>query len=312
MKIKYLILMTVILLTACSKAAEPPMEAISKAEIQAWQTEKFDFFEENLGAWPDLNMFYAQFAEEAIFTDPTAGDFIEGKDSIVTMFRNMTLFYPNIKIETIRRFISTDGIAYDNIWHNLWPPGVDKPVEEHPLRELDLVQFQDNLVTDYTIMYSKQTQEMIEAGCFAVDKCPELQEIVDRYLAAWSSGDEGQVAALYTEEAVFSDSLLGMGTVGSGAIADLASQRFGQIGDITLEEMGLYAQTNGPDAPAGEQPEMGRIVGVGIHYRWNAVVDDESSEVESLTAFYLNEQGLITREEVFHDPDSFLAAGLAP
>lgn len=149
-------------------------------------------------------------------------------------------------------------------------------------------------------------------GCFAVDKCPELQVIVDRYLAVWSSGDEGQVAALYAEEAVFTDSLLGMGAVGPDAIAEFATQRFGPIGDITLEEMGLYAQTDGPDAPTGEQPEMGRIVGVGIHYQWNAVVDGEPAAVDSLTTFYINEGGLITREEVFHDPEGFLAAGLAP
>lgn len=41
-------------------------------------------------------------------------------------------------------------------------------------------------------------------------------------------------------------------------------------------------------------------------------VDCVSNEVESLMTFYLNEGGLITHEEVFHDPDSFLAAGLAP
>jgi hypothetical protein len=309
MKVKYLLLMTVILLAACSKAADPPMEAMSKVDIQAWQTETFDFFEENLGAWPDLNLFYAQFADEATFTDPTAGDFIEGKDSIVTTFRNMTLFLPNIKIETTRRFISTDGIAYDNIWHNLWPPGVDKPVEQHPFHELDLVQFQDGLVTDFTIMYSKQTQEMINSGCFAVDNCPELQEIVDQYLVAWSSGEEGQVAELYAEEAVFSDSLLGMAAVGPKDIADLAGQRFGSTADIKLEEIGLYAQTNGPYAPTDEQPEMGRIVGVRIHYRLYTTEEGESVSMDFLTTFYLNEEGLITREEVFHE---LVAIGFAP
>lgn len=308
MKIKYLILLIVILLAACSKAGAAPMAVVSKTEIREWQADKYDFFEKNLVAWPDLNLFYALFADEATFTDPVNDDFVDGKDNIISMFQIMTQFLPNIKIETTRRFISTDGIAYDNIWHNIWQPGIDHP----PIHELDLVQFQEDLVNDFTIMYSKQSLEMVAAGCFAVEKCPELQEIVDRYLAAWSSGDEGLVVALYSEEAVFSDSLLGMDAVGPGEIGELASQRFGPVGDITLEEVGLYAQTDGSDAPTEEQPEMGRIVGVGIHYRWDAAVDGESNAVESLTTLYLNEHGLITREEVFHDPDSFLAAGLAP
>jgi hypothetical protein len=103
-----------------------------------------------------------------------------------------------------------------------------------------------------------------------------------------------------------------MEAVGSGAIAALADRRFGSIGDIPLEEMDLYAQTYGRYPPTDEQPEKGRIVGVGIHYLWNALADGKSITVESITTFDVNPQGLITREEVFHDPDSIIAAGLAP
>ena len=59
---------------------------------------------------------------------------------------------------------------------------------------------------------------------------------------------------------------------GSAAIAALANQRFGSIGEIPLEEMDLYPQTNGRYPLTEEQPEKGRIVGVSIHYRWRVLL----------------------------------------
>ena len=82
----------------------------------------------------------------------------------------------------------------------------------------------------------------------------------------------------------------------------------------------LYVQTNGPYAPTEQLPEQGAIIGVGIHYRCNLLVDGKPSTVEGLTTFELGTRmgksfapdpnGLITREEVFYDADSLLASGL--
>jgi hypothetical protein len=312
LKTKYLIPIAVILLVACSNSAEPPMTVVPEAEILERQAEAIAFVDRTLGAWPKTSQFYSEFADEVTFSNPTTADYVEGKDSVAALFQAMTTWFYDVEVEPTRVFISVANAAYDNIYYNLWPPWVIEPAEHPPVHQLDLVRFKDGLVTDYTIMFSTETQAMTDMGCFVVDKCPQLQEIVDQYLAAWSSGDEGQIASLYAEGAVFSDSLLSMEAVGSGAIVDLADQRFGSTGDITLEEMGLYAQTNGSDAPTDEQPELGGIVGVGIHYRWNAVVEGKSEAVESLTTFDVDSQGLITSEEVFHDADSLAAAGLAP
>jgi hypothetical protein len=312
MKTKFLILMTVILMVACSNSAEPPMAVIPEAEILERKAEAIAFVDRTLGAWPKISQLYAEFADGVTFSNPTTADYVEGKDSVAALFQAMTTWFYDVEVEPTRVFISAADAAYDNIYYNFWPPWVIEPPEHPPVHQLDLIRFKDGLVTDHTIMFSKETQAMTDMGCFAVDKCPDLREIVDRYLAAWSSRDKGQVAALYAEEALFSDSMLGMEAAGSGLIADLADQRFGSTGDITLNEIGLYAQTNGTDAPTDEQPEMGRIVGVGIHYQWNAVVEGESTVVESLTTFDVDSQGLITGEEVFHDADSLIAAGLAP
>ena len=65
---------------------------------------------------------------------------------------------------------------------------------------------------------------MIQYGVFAPGKggSEQLQEIADRYLAAWSSGDKARIAALYGSDAVFSDTMLGLQAQGAAAIAGLA------------------------------------------------------------------------------------------
>ena len=312
MKTKNLIVIIMILLASCTQAAEPPMEAMSKAEIQAWQTEILDFFDKNMAYWPEIDLFLATLADDATFDDPSDGDYAEGKAHIESLLRLTTLVCPDVEVETSRMFVSKDGAAYDNVWQNLWPPWVPEPSDHPPVHELDLIRFQDGLVKSFSIMFSKETQEMTGFGCFAVEECPEFKEIVDKYLLSWSSGDDDQVAALYAKEAVFSDSMLGMAAVGPKAIANLAEQRFGSTGDIKIEEMGLYAQTNGPHAPTVYKFGVGRIVGVGIHYRLYTTVGDASTVLDSLTTFYINEEGLITREEVFHDADSLVMAGILP
>ena len=88
----------------------------------------------------------------------------------------------------------------------------------------------------------------------------------------------------------------------------------------TLGLIDLYVQTGGPYQPKETQPWQGQIVAVGIHHRNTRVVDGTPKIVESRatfelgtrqkSAFAIDPNGLIVREEVFHDADSLLAAGL--
>lgn len=99
---------------------------------------------------------------------------------------------------------------------------------------------------------------------------------------------------------------------GSLEIGGLANKRFGSAGDITFELIGLYAQTKGFSSPTELRPEVGCILGIGIHYRLVAVDGEDSMKVESMTTFTLNSEGFITNEEVFHNVDSLVEAGWVP
>jgi len=288
-----------------------PIAVMSETEIRQRQTKMTSFANRYHEAWPDIDQTFADFAEDATFSDPSSGDFlVEGKDRILSLNRTFARYASDMETETTGVYLSADGAAFSVLWVNLWPPWVAEPSDHPPLSGLELFEFEDELVSRQAIMYLKETSEMIELGCFAEDVCDELGAYVDQYLTAWSSRDERQVASLYAPDAVFSDSLLDMEEEGSPEIGDLAGKRFGSAGDITLELIGLYVQTKGFNPPTELLPEVGRILGIGIHYRLVAVDDEVSMKVESITTFTLNPEGFITNEEVFHDVDSLVEAGL--
>lgn len=96
--------------------------------------------------------------------------------------------------------------------------------------------------------------ERTEAGRCAVGQGTHVcryalvATIADRCVTAWTSGDPGQIAALYDDAATFTDSLLRIDAVGPEEVSGMAGARFSQ-GDFTLEVVEIYAQTNGPDGP---------------------------------------------------------------
>jgi ketosteroid isomerase-like protein len=307
------------LLAACG--GEEPM---SKAEIVRWKTDAIAFADRFHGAWPDVDASFAQFADDATFYDPTNGDFlIEGKQRIVALHRWMFSNFPGFRFRQKAVYLSGGGAAYKGVVENLWPPGVPEPADHPPVEGLDLFWFKDGLVVNWEIWAVPASLEMLSMACFAPGEggSEQLRAIADRYLAAWSSGDKDRIAGLYRDDAAFSDSMRGIQAQGAAAIAEVGDTRFGSGGPLTLEVIDLYVQTNdGIDTSTEQPPEQGAIIAVGIHYRYTLVVKGESTTGESLTTFELGTRheksfapdpsGLITREEVFHNPDSFLASGL--
>jgi hypothetical protein len=307
------------LVAACG--GEEPM---SQAEIAQWKTDAVAFADRFYGAWPDVDASFAEFADDATFYDPGDGDFlIEGKQQIVALHRSFFCDFPEIQVHRTGLYLSADGAAYRATTENLWPPGVPEPADHPPVGGLDLFRFKDGLVASWEVNWALPASlEMVGFGVFAPGEhgSEQLQEIADRYLAVWSSGDKDRIAALYRKDAVFSDTMLGIQAQGPAAISELGVKRFGTGGPVTFEIIDLYVQTNGPDPPIKSRPDSGAIVAAGIHYRCNLVVDDEPATVESLTtfelgtrqggSFALDPNGLITREEVFYDADSLVASGL--
>ncbi len=298
-----------------------PMTA---AQISQWNKDATAFADGFAGAFPaDVDAMLADFADDAAFWDPSDGDFlIGGKPGILTMQRDFNEYFANGEQIPKAVYVSGNAVAFPSTFKNMWPPWVPEPTD-HPWGvDLEVFRFRDGQVAGWDIWFSAPTLEMYGQGVFAPGKGgpQQLQEIVDRYLAAWASGDGGRIAALYHPDASFSDTVLGLQAQGAAAIAALGEKRFGSGAPVTLEVIDLCAQTNGKYPPYEQKPKDGAIIGVGIHYHCNLVVEGKPTIVESLTTFELGTRmgkyfepdpnGLITREEVFHDADSLLASGL--
>jgi hypothetical protein len=306
--------------TTTTTATLVPMSA---AEIAQWKTDAAAFADRFFGKYGDVNVTFPEFADDVTFYDPGDGDFlVEGKQQVVALTRSMFSDFPDYRFRQKAVYLSAGGVACDGVLENLWPPGLPEPADHPPVRGLELFRFKEGLVASWEIWGLPATLEMVSMGCFAPGEggSEQLQKIADRYLAAWSSGDKARIAALYRNNAVFSDTMLGLQAQGPAAISELSDKRFGSAGTITFEVIDLYVQTNGPDPPTKQQPEQGAIIAVGIHYRCNLVVEGKPASVESLATFDLgtrheksfdiDSDGLIAREEVFYDAESLLASGL--
>lgn len=308
-------------ITASAPTSEAP-RPLSAAEIGQWKTDAVAFADGFYGQYGDVTATFPELAADATFYDPCDGDFLtQGKEPIVSMLQGLFAGTPGFGAEREGMYLSAGGTACAVAEPDLWPPWL--PEADHPpARLMQVFRFEDALVASWDLLFAAATLEMVQTAAFAPGKggSERLQQIVDRYLAAWSSGDKDRIAALYRTDATFSDTVLGLRAEGADAIAELSNERFGEEGPVTFKVIDLWVQTNGPAPPTKKRPKDGVIIVVGIHYRSMLVVDGEPSTVEGLTTFELGQRagdafhhdpkGLIAREEVFYDADSLLASGL--
>ena len=294
------------------QAAGVPTAVLPAEEIRQLQENATEVADSYWGSWPDSDV-HERVADDVVFWDPADGDFtMEGKAAIAPMLRNWVAYFAAAEPSVEGIMLSADAAAYRYAAPSvMWPPWSAEPPDHPPVVFWDVIGLEDTTITRYEVWFEDDSLEMLEYGCFATDGCPKAQEIIDRYLSAWSSRDRDQIAALYADDAVFTDSLFGIDALGSDAISSLADMRFGSDEDTTLEVLAVYAQTNGHHVSTEELPEQGDVIGIALHHR---VLARDTADVilESITAFELGDRhsdsfephpdGLIAREEVFHDP----------
>ncbi len=302
--------------------AAMPTPVMSEAEIQQLWDEATAFADQSITAWPDVDAFTANDADDIRGADPTASDYCcKGKDALYSYWQQWAEI-SDYTINVEGMYVSANGAAYEETWPGFWPTdfGVSVPGPRDPAgpSALEVYRFRDGQVIWGEVWYLPDDNELFGLGCFAVDGCPALQNTVDQYVAAWSSRDPDAVAALYSDNADFTDSMLGLEVQGADAIGDLAAVRFGSAGDLNIEVLGLYAWTDGRYPPTETNPEQGRLVGVAIHYRASVEGNDAAGVQEAITTLHLgtllensfdpDPQGLIHSEDLFHEPASLLAA----
>jgi len=309
-----LMLVVILIAAACAGDVEDdsaPTIAMASSELQAWETASVAFFDRSHEAYPDLDRVFAEYAADAVFYDPTFGDYFIGPEQIVRGWAQMPGAFPDLDTDIQSAFLATDGAAIVAEWVNLWLG--EKPPELPWPAGLEVFRFRGDEIAESEIWYTIETLEGPMhscAGC-AVD----LRSLADSYVARWSSRDAGEIAALYSEDAIVLDSMFAIEADGAVEIGELAAVRYGS-GDAIARAgepfgMLLDARLIGADSGAA----AGDIVGVGVQFSWSAAKG--APTVDSLALLYFGRvndgvyeahpANLIVEESVFHDPTSLMA-----
>ena len=291
------------------------MTEMTHAELAAWAEEAVAFVDRFHADYRDAEATFSGFADDANLFDPSNGDYsVNDKADLVWSWQGFADAFPDLEMRTRDVFVSPSTVAARVSVFGLWPSEPIPPDARIP--EIRLFRFEDGKATSFELSYGVDWLEASAATCGGAKDCggcfvPEtdcgagLRGTVDRYIEAWGSGDEEAIAALYANDATFTDAVLGIAASGPSDIASTRDARFGS-GDAACEPIHLYAQTFGDEGD-------GRVIGIGIQYRCTLGTGEQ---VENLTMLELGTRlpdffepdpdGLIVREEVLHDAQSLV------
>lgn len=314
-----LTLTAVLVVSACSGGggAVPTLASgWSTTDISQADAHVRAFADSFFGAIPNADEVAPQVADDATFYDPTDGDWIPGRPSIWQLMNTMSGAFPDLAYRVTDVFVSTDGALYQLEVDGLWPPWVATPPNHPPVHEIQAVHLADGLLSSTELAFPVSEMEMFPLGCFRDQGCSDqYEQLVSGYVSAWSSGDASQIAALYRDDAVFTDSLLGLNAQGAQQIGQLAQTRFGAEGQVNLEIVDKYAQTYGYGVAYSQHPYVGAVIAAAIRYRATITVSGQPTTRGSFTFLRFaswrpgaglssDPDGRIVEERVFHDAAS--------
>lgn len=304
-----------------------PAAVVSAAELRRWEGDALAFAQRFNDSWADAETAFAPFTEDAAVIDSSNADFsIAPKSEMIAAWRGFATDVPDYNARTTGAYLSTAAGAYLTEVKGLWPADVTSPSGQPLLHELRLFRFAGELstaaATTLELWYRLDEAEVLHGGCVAPDRCAsDVRAFADRYLAAWSSGDPEQIAALYRDDATLADSLLEVKVSGADAIGGVGPARFGS-GAPACSVQDVYIQNNDGDPKTSDNtdPDGGKIIGLAIVHRCTPAAGS-SQAIDGVSVvllgtrqpkgFDLDPRGLIVSDETFHDADSLVASGIA-
>lgn len=314
---------------ATSSTGEPTA-ILSSAELTAWGTAARGFADQFNADSADAQAAFANFTEDAAILDPGNGDFRIGpKPQVVSQWAAFVEAFPGYGALTTASYLATDSAAFPTEVRGL-PADAAAVVEGGLLHELRVYRFVSDrtpTATTLELWYRLQDVDALNPdSCLTRRTCgTDPRGLADRYLAAWSSGDEAEIAALYGADATFEDSLLAIAGSGAAEIGGLSQQRFGVDTPRACAATEVYVQSNDGDPATTDNtdPDGGKAFGVAVAYDCTLGAGSAARTISSVSllllgtrangdvAPHLEPHGLIVSEEVLQDPASLVAAGMA-
>jgi len=297
-----------VLVGACSESGAADsagfMPVMDAGELEERAADALGFVDRMYGSWPDLDAVFSDLTDDAVFYDPNAGDYFVGRQATIDFWDGvgMTFYFPDYNPTPKSAFLSAEDFALSVDWVGLgpsepWPDGVE------------VFTFDGDQIAEYVLWYSDDT---IATTDLALDP-DELDDWVSEYTSTWTSGSN--FSDLYTDDAVFADTMFGITATGASEIGEVAQDRFG--GDlpdmISIQDVYAWAIGRALVDPTSDTWE-GDLVGVGFIYQWPLELDGKSVTIESLALcefgtmegqyFTAEPNQLIVKEMIFHNPDT--------
>jgi ketosteroid isomerase-like protein len=229
------------------------------------------------------------YSEDAVFDDPTFGDHAEGHDELERMYRQFTSYLAEAEMD-FRVPLTGDTTALQVVraWDMSF--GAVSFTEDEPYVEIARYEVDDDRVGSFNLYYDVANLQRIAGDVAAVDSV-----VQERYAEAWASGDAGQVAALYADDAERHDGLAGIDLVGADAIGAEAVRWAAALGNPSWDVSLAFAEKRG--APGQDQ--------LGAIYTMTA----DGCAVDVGIVFDTDENGRITREVIHYDTATLRSCG---
>jgi ketosteroid isomerase-like protein len=220
-----------------------------------------------------------------------------GIEDVVSMARNMYMFFPAWEMEVGQTYISDELCL--GTWEN-W--GVFGFTQEAPGLEFDLMTTRDGRISFWRAFYDQLFYEAFSH--------PDLIDDVflAQFVTTWSSGDMESIMDMYAPDAVVDDGLFGYSVSGESALSDYMGrflERSSQAEWVMLES---FAEDEAVPAYREDYPfpAQGGIFAL-------SVPDAEGNTCEIRLALIItpNDEGLIISQQVYYQADTLLACGWA-
>lgn len=253
--------------------------------------------ERSEAAWAEsVEAYMAFWSDDVSFTDVIAGWRDEPRATVEQMVRNTLGNWPNLDGRTLNYFVDTTGFVYSQL---LW--GIGDATEANPIHEVDQFDTQDGLFTSLHTSYTVESLAHIAPYVgieLAESDIAAMEAPIERYAAAWSSGDQSSVAGLYAEEASRTDTLWGESAEGREAVSDTAARYFSRFPGAVWQVDFVF----GDDAVGGEM--TGGIFTVRL-------TEPDGCELGAAVVLEAIEAQKIVTERVYWELESLIRCGLA-
>jgi hypothetical protein len=225
------------------------------------------------------------YSPDVVFHDATFGDHSEGYDEVTSMYQTFLFYFDDAVVEDTPTLIG-DPTALKVIPFWDMTLGPYEFTQDAPLIEIDLIEVDDNRIRSLLLFYDLASLRRIRGDQPAFDG--SLQQA---YADAWTSGSGEDVTALYAVDPTRHDGLAGLDLIGTEAIATQADHWWATLPGVTWSVQIAFSERYGKQAGAVfDVIHDGCTVAVGI-------------------LFDLNDEGLITHEQLHYDPATLRACG---